>query len=274
MPVTTASLFTVQSIRELVTDPLFRRSVVLDSGLIRLDTDSTKVLLPVISGGTAGWHVELQTLTDANVAASELEVVPRKIGCLQLVSSEAASDANAAQLVGSALVSALASGVDQQFFLGTDADGPDGLEDFYSDGLEVVDASASTSLDPYTDGVAALEDNGATPSVIWMRGSTWAALSKVKQASGSTMPVLNPQPTGSTSRSIQGIPVRVSQYVPEATAYVADTSQIVAVHRTDPSVEVDRSAAFVSDGVYIRAIERISWAIPAAGMVARIADVA
>jgi hypothetical protein len=65
----------------------------------------------------------------------------------------------------------------------------------------------------------------------------------------------------------------VSQYVPAATAYVADNSQIVAVHRTDPSVETDRSAAFTSDGTYIRCIERISWAIPAVGMVARIADV-
>jgi hypothetical protein len=50
--VTASSLFTVQSIRELVTD--IPRSVVLDSALTRLDADSTKVLLPVISGGTAG----------------------------------------------------------------------------------------------------------------------------------------------------------------------------------------------------------------------------
>jgi hypothetical protein len=50
MPVTTSSLFTIQSIRELVTDPLFRRAVVLDSSLVRLDTDSTKVLLPTVTG--------------------------------------------------------------------------------------------------------------------------------------------------------------------------------------------------------------------------------
>jgi HK97 family phage major capsid protein len=88
------------------------------------------------------------------------------------------------------------------------------------------------------------------------------------------MPVLNPQPTGSTTRSIHGVPIRVSQFVPAATAYVADTSQIVAVHRTDPSVETDRSAAFTSDGTHIRCIERISWAIPAVGMVARVGVVA
>jgi hypothetical protein len=79
------------------------------------------------------------------VAAAEQEVGPKKIGCLQLISSEAASDANAAAPVGGALVAALASGVDQQFFLGTDADGPDGIEDFYTAGLEEIDASASTA---------------------------------------------------------------------------------------------------------------------------------
>jgi len=93
--------------------------------------------------------------------------------------------------------------------------------------------------------------------VIWVRGSTWGALSKVKQASGSTMPVL-PAADRLDQPRIQGVPVRVSQYVPAATAYVADTSQIVAVHRTDPSVEVDRSAAFTSGGVYVKCNERIS----------------
>ena len=210
MPITTANLFSIQSIKDLVTDPLFDRSVVLDSGLVRLDTDATKVLLPTVTGGVAGWHTELQTLTDANLAASEVEVVPKKIATLQLVSNESLSDANAAEIIGRALVGALASGVDSQFFLGGDADGPDGIEEFYEDGLEVVDASAATDLDVYVDAIAQIEDNGGTPSVIWMRGATWAALSKLKQATGSEMPVLNPQPTGSTTRSIQGVAVRVS----------------------------------------------------------------
>jgi hypothetical protein len=83
MPITTANLFSIPSIKNLVTDPLFDRSVVLDSDLVRLDTDATKVLLPTVTGGVAGWHTELQTLTDANVAASEVEVVPKKIATLQ-----------------------------------------------------------------------------------------------------------------------------------------------------------------------------------------------
>jgi HK97 family phage major capsid protein len=199
--------------------------------------------------------------------------VPKKIATLQLMSNESLNDANAAEIVGRALVGALAS-VDAQFFVGGDADGPDGIETFYEDGLEVVDASAAADLDVYVDAIAQIEDNGGTPSVIWMRGAAWAALSKLKQGTGSEMPVLNPQPTGSTTRSIHGVPVRVSQYVPEATAYVADAALVVVVHRTDPSVETDRSVAFTSDGTYIRCIERISWAIPAVGMVARVGVVA
>jgi hypothetical protein len=90
-----------------------------------------------------------------------------------------------AEIIGRALVGVLASGVDAQFFLGGVADGPDGIEEFYEDGLEVVDASAATDLDVYVDAIAQIEDNGGTPSVIWMRGATWAALSKLKQATGS-----------------------------------------------------------------------------------------
>jgi hypothetical protein len=58
-------------------------------------------------------------LTDAAVEASEVAVTPRKIGCLQLVSNESVNDAAAAEIIGRALVAALADRVDHSFFSAT-----------------------------------------------------------------------------------------------------------------------------------------------------------
>jgi HK97 family phage major capsid protein len=103
-----------------------------------------------------------------------------------------------------------------------------------------------------------------------MHPSTWAALSKLTTGSDDQRPVLNPQPTGVTTRSLLGVPIEVSRYCPEDTAYVADPSRLVVVDRVPASVEVDRSVKFLSDGVAVRAIMRLEFAAPYPTTIAKI----
>lgn len=269
MPITTANLWSAETVRDLVTEPLFATSVVLDSGLTRISTSATKVYVPRVGGGTAAWTNELDPLVDAAVSAEEIEVVPKKVACLQLVSNESVNDASAANLLGRALVSALADRCDHAFFVGDQPKGPSGLPGA-GGAVVTVAADPASGLDPYTDAIATIESVGAAPSVIWMNGADWATLSKIKTAAGDARPVLNPQPTGAGDRSLQGLPVRVCKHCPVGTAYVADAARIVVVDRQPAQVEVDSSAAFTQDGTYVRAIERVEFCFPEDGVVAKI----
>lgn len=269
MPTTTADVWSAEVVRNLVTEPLFARSVVLDSGLTRISTEATKVYVPAVHGGTAAWHTELEELTDSAVDANEVEVTPKKVGCLQLVSNEASSDAQAGEIIGRALVAALADRVDHAFFVGDAPKGPSGLAGAGA-AITAVNADPASGVDPYVDAVSEVESVGAQASVIFMNPSTWGALSKVKTATGETRPLLNPQPSGAAERSLLGLPVRVSKHCPTTSAYVADAARLVVVDRQPGSVEADRSAAFTKDGLYVRALQRIEFAFPENGVMAEI----
>lgn len=273
MPITTADLWSVETVKSLVVEPVFATSVVLSSGLTRIATTESKINIPNVSGGTAAWHSDLDELTDAAVAADEIEVTPKKVGCIQLVSNESANDAAAAEIIGQALTGALADKVDHAFFVGDAPKGPAGLPGAGA-AVVPVDASPTSGLDPYTDAIAAVENNGGTATIAFINPLDWAALSKVKETTTSAQPVLNAQPTQAGQRSILGLTVRTSKHVPTGTAYVLDASRVVVVERQPASVEVDTSSAFTRDGRNVRAIMRVEFAFPQAGMVAKINDVA
>jgi HK97 family phage major capsid protein len=266
--ITSQDLFSVESVRALVIEPVFQASVALSSGLLRVETAATQYQMPTVSGGTAAWYGDLEPISEADVEADELVVTPKKVATLQTVSNEAADDADAASIVGRALVAALADRVDRSFFVGDGPKGPTGLPGITD--AEPVDGDPTEGIDAYVDAVAAVESNGGAAGVIWLNPLDWAALSKVKAAADSAVPVLNSQPTLAGNRSLLGLPVRVSKHVVAGTGWVADPSRLAVVMRTDASVVVDRSAAFTKDGAVARAIMRLEFAAPYGGAVAKI----
>ena len=62
----------------------------------------------------------------------------------------------------------------------------------------------------------------------------------------------------------------VTAGIPDDEAVVADASRIVVVMRRDGRVEVDRSVKFLNDGVAVRLIMRLAFAVPYVGAVVRI----
>lgn len=143
MPITTADLFSYETVNRLVTEPLFQASVALAT-LTPLRTIATTVSIPTVALGTASFVTELTPLTDANVAAEMLPVTPKKVGAVQIVSRESATDAAAAPIIGRALVASLADTIDQAFFLGNaGAASPAGLPGF---DYQEVDASPALSM--------------------------------------------------------------------------------------------------------------------------------
>ena len=267
MPTTTDDIFSVEAINDLIVEPVFATSVVLSSGLLRIDTTATEYHMPLITGGTAGWYDDLDVISEAGAVADELIVRPKKVATVQTVSNEAAADADAASIVGRAVVAALADRVDHAFFNGDGPKGPLGLP---AVPFTVVDADPTTGIDPYVDAVAAVEESGAVPGVIFLNPADWADLSKVKSETGSAVPMLNSQPTFAATRSLLGIPVRVSQHVVVGTGWVLDPSRVCVVMRSPASVLVDRSVKFTSDAAVVRGVMRLEFAAPYGGAVAKI----
>ncbi len=271
MPLITNDLFSLETVNSLIVQPVFEQSVALASGLKRLSTSSTTVYIPVLNGGSAGWFPELTTISDAGIGADEVPVTPKKVAATQVVSNEAAGDANAAQMVGQALTNALAQSVDQAFFLGIDTDGPAGLLGVTA--MSKVTGDADTSLDLYIDAIAKVEEAGGTAGAIYVSPATWALLSKIKTGTGSAQPLLSPQNNlaGATTRSLFGVPVFTSRYVAGNTAWVLDPSRVIVVERTPSTVAVDTSIKFFEDASVLRATMRMEFIAPLPGVVCEIA---
>ena len=271
MPVTTADLFSIETVNSLVVEPTWAQSVALSSGLKRLSTTATTVNIPAVGGGSAGWFAELAPISDAGISAMEMPVTPRRVAATQVVSNESATDASAAQLVGSALTNALSQTVDEAFFTGAGPVGPGGLPALAA--MSTVAGDADSSLDLYVDAIAKVEAAGGRAGAIYVSPETWALLSKIKSGTGSAQPVLSPQGnlSAATSRSLFGVPVYTSRFVQASTAWVLDPSRVIVVERTPASVAVDTSVKFFEDATVLRATMRLEFAAPIESIVCKIA---
>jgi HK97 family phage major capsid protein len=271
MPVTTTDLFNIETINSLIVQPVFNQSVALSSGLTRMSTTATTVYIPSVAGGSAGWFKDLDPIGDAGISADETPITPKKCAATQVVSNESASDAQAANLVGQALTNALSQTVDEAFFTGGGVNGPAGLPGIA--GISPVTGDPDASLDLYVDAISEVEDAGGKAGAIYVSPATWAALSKIKTNAGSTQPVLSPDfgLSRETTRSLFGVPVHTSRFVPADTAWVLDPSRVIVVERTPATVAVDTSIKFDIDATMLRATMRLEFTAPIPGVVAKIA---
>ncbi len=275
--ITTTNLYSIDTFNTLIIDPLFRQSVVLNSGMTRVNTASTQVHLPVIEDGQAHWTAELAPLVDSEITPSMLVVTPAKLVAYSVISSEAANDQAAQQIVGQGLVSSLAKEVDQAFFIGdTNGIGPNGLAN-----ASVTDLTGDiTELNPYMDAISELETEGASANAIYMHPRTWSKFAQTRPQTappahmvGASLGV-GMQAVGTTTspvRTIAGVQVFASAGCPENVAYVADAARIAAVIRTDGVVETSRESEFGRDGVALRCITRLDWGFPYGKSIVRIA---
>lgn len=259
MPTTTTNLFSHETVNRLVVEPLLAESVAL-STLRVIRTQSTIYYLPTVGNGTAAWVDELQTIPDAGVDASMAEVRPRKVAATATVSNESVSDANAAAMIGGAIVSGLAQEADRAFFAGAAPTGPAGIPAII--GTQAITGDPAAGLDPYVDGISAIESVGGQAGAIYVAPATWASLSKLKATTGSNQPVLSPEGgiSEAQARSLFGVPVYTNQYVAAGEAWIVDVTRTVAVIRLPFTVENDSSVLFASDGTMVRAVGRVEYA--------------
>jgi HK97 family phage major capsid protein len=191
-------------------------------------------------------------------------VTPPALKGLTVVSNElmADSDPSALDVVGQGLVRDLRTKLDAAYFGDTVANGPDGIESLAN--VQTTTGSFDGSLDVFAESVALAEGVGVLavnpvdglPNMAFVGNpADVLAVSTAKVAVDSNQPLLGPDATQATTRSVLGVPLYSSPAVTAGDMWLV-------VLRTDPRVVADTSAYFSSDRTGIRCVLRVGFGFP------------
>ena len=126
----------------------------------------------------------------------------------------------------------------------------------------VAGDEVTTNLDPIVDLIAELEANGATPSLIVLDPVGWAAIRKLKTATGSNESLVGAG-VGDAVQQLLDRRVIVSPSMTVSTGLVIDPTEVISAYG-DINLSTSTDAYFSSDSIGIRATWRIGHVVPRA----------
>lgn len=262
-----AGILRPDQVGPLIIEPLKTASVAMSIST-NVSTLAPTFRLPVVvTDAAGGWYAEGSDLdlTDADI--TEITVTPKKCAVLSKISNELASDSSpaATQVVGEGMARDIARRIDTAFFGNTIANGPSGLLSL--SGVQHVDGGSLTDLDPFAEAISLAENVGSTITAFCASAATVLKLSQLKAFSGATesnQPLLQPDPTQATRRSVLGVPLHSlpAGVIADDVVWAIDRAKVFTVFRQDVSLDVDRSVFFGSDSLAIRCIVRLNHGFP------------
>ncbi len=260
---------------QLVVQPVQRDSVAYQTSTVVV-TASTRYNIPIVTDDpTAGWFAEGAEITPDDPSITELTVTPKKVAGLTVVSNELAhdSDPSAQAIVGAGLARDIARKIDTAYFGNTTANGPSGLLSL--SGTQTVDTGASiTSFDPFAEAISKAENVGAQVGAFVTTPAIALAVAKLKQATGSNMPMLGTAATDALDRRILGVPLIVSPAVGAGDIWAIPTNTVYVVQNGGAELESDSSVYFTSYRTAVRAVMRVGFGFAHEAAIVRLYDAA
>lgn len=274
MPTTTtetAQELTREQVQSLLIRPLEQRSVFLASGVRIFDvTHSGRVRIPRLTGMTApGWHGEAEQITEVSPSFDDVVLLDGVASLKAIVrySNEMARSSVVAldSVLRDKLVTDVSAMLDTAFFAGDGAENPtNGLRAplgivNYS-GVQALTGVGAISPDAILDAIGLLLATNVDPARcrIFMRSSVFVAVRKLKDAQQRYL--LQPDPTQDGAYRIHGLPVVITNRLPEAagasTVVVADMSTVAVARDLAPSVTLLRERYADTDEQAIRVVAR------------------
>jgi HK97 family phage major capsid protein len=266
-----AAILTPDQVQDLVIKPLLASAVCTRLSTV-VQTDSHATRFPIVNADpTTAWTAEGQEINVTDPDLDELVVTPPKLAGLTVVSNELLADSNNAALdvVGDGLVRDLQVKLDGAYFGNTVANGPNGLEHLTEN--QVTERAYDGTLDVFAEAIS-LAENAGVPAVNPIDGTPnlnfvgnpadVLTLATAKVADDSNQPLLGPDATAATARSVLGVPLWSSPKVTPGGVWLLPKSKVFVVLRTDPEVVADPSPFFSSDRTAIRAILRVGIGFP------------
>lgn len=256
-----ANAITPDEYADLIIRPMERESIALQVANVVTTAATTTWVPVVVTDAGAAWVAEGAEITTADAVMDEIEVTPKKLAGLSIVSNELASDSSpgAQQIVGDGLARNCATKLDAAFFGAVASPAPAGLGALT--GFNAVDAgTAFTGLDPFLEAISEAEAVGASLTSFVANPADALTLSKVKETAESQRTLLQAEPTEATRWKLAGVPLYVSAGVTAGTVWGLDSSRNLIVRREDVSIAISTDAYFSSDRVGIRATARFGFA--------------
>lgn len=267
-----SSILTPDQVQSLVVEPLGRASVATQcSTIVHIDTHSTRFPV-VVADANSGWTPESAEIAISDPGLDELVCTPSKLAALVVCSNELLADSNpsAANVIGESIVRDLAVKLDAAFFGSVTANGPSGLESL-TGAQDVNGGSGFADLDAFAEALSKLEqvDSSLDRSFV-AHPSTLLGLSQIKLGDDFNAPLLGPDASSPTKRSILGVPLFSSPAIPQGRVWLIPKVKSYVVVRNDADVRTDSSAFFSSDRTAVRATMRVGFAWPHEASMVRI----
>lgn len=268
---TGSAILSPSDVQDLVVQPLIRASVATRvSSVVQTESHSTRFPI-VVTDPTTAWTAEGQEINVSDPDLDELVVTPSKLAGLTVVSNELVndSDPSALQVVGEGLVRDLRAKLDAAYFGDTVANGPNGIESLAN--AQETTLAFDGSLDVFAEavslaenvGVLAVNPVGGRPNMALVGNpADVLAVSVAKVAVDSNAPLLGPDATQATGRSVLGVPLYSSPAVTAGAMWLVPRDKCFVVIRQDAEVIADGSAYFSSDRTGIRCVLRVGIGFP------------
>ena len=243
---------TQETVHEILTRPLQKASVFLNSGVRIIDTNGgNPVRVPMLTAMTSpSWHGENELINEVNPTFDEIVLLPhsmKSVKSLTRFSNELARQAVVA--VGTALqqrlVADVAGKIDDAFIAGVDESAggrttPVGLLNYT--GTQKLDAVGVPSLDDLHDAEALALGAEVDPTALrWlMHSRDLVNIRKLKDSGGRYL--VTPDPTQPGAYQLLGHPVQVTNRVPivagASKIVLWDPSKVAVARDMDPQVTV------------------------------------
>ena len=227
-------------VSSLLVQPLESASVVLSSGVRIFDSSEPLKIPRLASSGTVDYVGEGELIPDDyDVEFGEVSLMPtsrKSIKSITRYTSELLRSATIGfdSVLKSRLVSDVSTKLDNELLAGTGAsDGITGIINQAGVQEGVLDTS---DPDAFLDALALTSASEVTPNRWLINGADFITIRKVKDNGGKYL--LESDLTRDATYRLFGVPVTVTNKIPQGTAILADMSQIAVVRDVNPSVTV------------------------------------
>lgn len=226
-----------EQVAQLLVQPLEAASVVLSSGVQIFDTASPLRIPKLTSGATVGFVGESELIPEADVDFGEVQLMPssrKSLKTLIRFSNELLRQSvlGLDAVLKSRLVLDVSNKLDTALLTSTGASNSiTGLVNQAGVQTGVLDVTDADSL---LDAIALASAAEVTPNHWFINGQDFIALRKLKDKQDRYL--LESDITKDATYRLHGIPVTVTNKLPEGQAVLADTSQIAVARDIAPSV--------------------------------------
>lgn len=271
---TSGNSLIVERVADMLIEPLAAASVILDAGPRIIDS-SEPVRVPTLATEfNPSWVGENEVIPETEATFGELQLMPtsrKSIKSIVRVSNELIRMATrgVSQTLQTRLVTDVRDKLDTALLNG---DGGGATPDDTVIGLVNTPGALTGTFDSgdpdsVLDAVAKMAAAEITPTVLYMNGSDFFTLRKVKDTTGRAL--IQPDVTAGARFTLHGIPVRVSSKVTVGKPVLVDMSKVVVVRDLAPAVDIltERYAEYDQTGIRVRARYDIGVLHPSAVLV-------